>query len=47
MCTLAALTNTLQEIYIMDRHAPKPYDIDEYYDFELPMAAEECGRGER
>ena len=39
--TLSALDNTLREIYIMDRHAPKPYDIDEYYDFELPMAAEE------
>ena len=39
--TLNALDNTLREIYIMDRHAPKPYDIDEYYDFELPMAAEE------
>ena len=45
--TLAALTNTLQEIYIMDRHAPKPYDIDEYYDFELPMVAEESGGEER
>ena len=39
--TLNALDNTLREIYIMDRHAPKPYDIDEYYDFELPMAAED------
>ena len=38
---LNALDNTLREIYIMDRHAPKPYDIDEYYDFELPMAAED------
>ena len=38
--TLTALSNTLREIYIMDRHAPKPYDVDEYYDFEMPMAAE-------
>ena len=39
--TLVALANTLHEIYIMDRHAPKPYDIDDYYDFQLPMAAED------
>ena len=39
--TLVALANTLHEIYIMDRHAPKPYDIDDYYDFKLPMAAED------
>ena len=38
--TLTALSNTLREIYIMDRHAPKPYDIDDYYDFEMPMVAE-------
>ena len=38
---LNALDNTLREIYIVDCHAPKPYDIDEYYDFELPMAAED------
>ena len=39
--TLVALANTLHEIYIMDRHAPKPYDIDDYYDFKLPLAAED------
>ena len=41
--TLTALSNTLREIYIMDRHAPKPYDIDDYYDFELPMACQRIG----
>ncbi len=41
--TLTALVNTLQEINLRERHAPKTYDCDEYYDFELPMAAEEEG----
>ena len=39
--TLEALANTLREIYLLDRHAPKPYDYDDYYDFQMPMAAEE------
>ncbi len=39
--TLTTLANTLREIYLLDRHAPKPYDIDDYYDFEMPMAAED------
>ena len=43
--TLNALENTLREIYLRDHHAPKPYDVDEYYDFELPMAAEASREG--
>ena len=43
--TLNALENTLREIYLRDRHAPKLYDVDEYYDFELPMAAESSREG--
>ena len=38
--TLTALANTLREIYLLDRQAPKPYEYDDYYDYELPMAAE-------
>ena len=39
--TLTALANTLRTIYLRDCHAPQPYDFDEYYDFEMPMAAED------
>ena len=43
--TLEALANTLRTIYLRERHAPQPYDIDDYYDFEMPMAAEETSEG--
>ena len=39
--TLSALVNTLREILLREQHPPKPYDYDDYYDFELPMAAED------
>lgn len=38
--TLTALANTLREIYLLDRHAPKSYEYDDYYDCNVPMAAE-------
>ena len=39
--TLTALVNTLRHIYLSEIRAPKPYDYDDYYDFEMSMAAEE------
>ena len=39
--TLTALVNTLREIGLRERPAPKPYEYDDYYDFELPVAAED------
>ena len=38
--TLTALVNTLREIGLRERPAPKPTEYDDYYDFELPVAAE-------
>jgi len=38
--TLTALVNTLREIRLRECQPPKPNDYDDYYDFQLPMAAE-------
>ena len=44
--TLTALVNTLREIGLRERPAPKPCEYDDYYDFDLPMAAEELAEYE-
>ena len=39
--TLRALVNTLHEIRLINIHPPKLYVSDDYYDFEMPVAAEQ------